>query len=57
MIAKIVNDTFSMQNTPGGQRLALALATMDERYLNCVVYYNLNIYYNGISVFVICALC
>jgi hypothetical protein len=28
MIAKNVNDTFSMQNTPGGQRLA-AVATID----------------------------
>jgi hypothetical protein len=28
MIAKNVKDTFSMQNTPGGHRLTLALATI-----------------------------
>jgi hypothetical protein len=34
MIAKIVNDTFSIQNTPGGQRLADAPIAMN---LNCIV--------------------
>jgi hypothetical protein len=30
MIAKNMNDMFSMQNTPGGQRLALALIAISK---------------------------
>jgi hypothetical protein len=37
IIAKIVNDMFSMQNTPGGHRFAAATICPNEINLNCGV--------------------